>query len=113
MKSLVILLLQVKENCDIEGYDSKSFNAALTLPVAIQIRQHFMYIYMKYSFPEVLSKLFPSGFIPISLKEVWKWVVGYQIESIIFKKFEPTSPFKISITFGYKNHDYEVSLMLV
>lgn len=101
------MIFQIKEAVSREGYDSETFSVALTLPVSFQIRAHSVWIFMRDNFPTICDTKFPLNVVTVRVKDVWKWIVGSQIEEAISKKYVVDSNLDITIIFNYNNNETE------
>ncbi|XP_075224454.1 pseudouridine synthase 10 isoform X2 [Lycorma delicatula] len=93
--------MDVSEAIAREDYDSKTFSAALTLPVSFQLRAHSMSIYLQNNYPDIFKAIFQLGVVTINVKDVWKWIVGPRLEAVISKSFDINSDFIITLSFHY------------
>jgi len=99
-------------NC---GYEDQEYSLSITVPPSTFIRHYGVYYYLVKQFGEVSywteveSRKDDEG-VP-EIKEVMKWILGYQIFKKIHKKFQFQSPFEVRLNFTHKETSEEYVVM--
>ncbi|XP_046616506.1 tRNA pseudouridine synthase Pus10 [Neodiprion virginianus] len=98
-----------------QEYDCNTFTCALTIPIAVQLRERSLQINLsqKFEFPdEVIASL--KRTVP-PIKEVWKWIAFPKIENLTAKMSLPissTCPFVVDVFLVYSQDEEECKILL-
>lgn len=92
---------------DEEGYEASTFNMAVTLPIAYQVRAQSIWYYIMEKFPQYFKQMFPFGCVSVTPKDVAKWLISPSIEQKTAMVFEPRSDFIINVAVDYNDNATE------
>lgn len=101
------MFLQITDKVMQKDYDCTTFNCALTIPVSIKLREHILYAHI--SKETTISESVVSSLKAKlqNIKDTWKLFVTPQLEQIIKKRTDLStpSPFLIEIFLVYDNDE--------
>ncbi|KOC62260.1 Putative tRNA pseudouridine synthase Pus10 [Habropoda laboriosa] len=109
---------QVVEKIHVEvekqSYDSETFICALTIPICISLREHFLHMQCATQFNLSEDMLLCLKVKLQNVKDVWKWITIPKIENAIKKQVDLTtpSPFIIEIILKYEYNEKECEALL-
>ncbi|XP_029834609.2 tRNA pseudouridine synthase Pus10 [Ixodes scapularis] len=87
-----------------------SFKFLLSVPVALELRHHAMLLHLKSKFGELYSEVSESDLL--SVKEVWKNLVGSPFSKHFSATFDTSSSFQVSITLPSPSAEAECAFLL-
>ncbi|CAN7995204.1 unnamed protein product, partial [Ixodes hexagonus] len=87
-----------------------SFKFLLSVPVALELRDHAMLLHLKDKFGDLYSEVSESDLL--SVKEVWKNLVGSPFSKHFSAIFDTNSSFQISVTLPSPSAEAECAFLL-
>ncbi|XP_020710993.2 tRNA pseudouridine synthase Pus10 [Athalia rosae] len=114
-ETLTAAIEKIAAEVNNQEYDCDVFTCALTIPIAVQLRERSLQINLSRKFE--FSKEAAAGFkrtVP-QIKEVWKWIVLPEVEKLIDKTGVPisaTCPFVIDVFLAYSQDEDECKALL-
>lgn len=88
-------------------YDAVTFNCTISLPIALMLREHAIWLMLVEEFPNIYKTEVKTEYVT-SLKDVWKYINVEDIGEKINKRFElNNSPFQVQINVLWADDEKE------
>ncbi|CAG0887018.1 unnamed protein product [Darwinula stevensoni] len=103
------IILKIKEEVTAGGYESKTFNCMLKLPLCLVVREKGILLYLKAKHPKwnnECEKKMPT------LKTIWKWKCAPQLAKLLNATLDrENSGLQINLNFSHESEEKELLII--
>jgi len=92
-----------------QDFEYSNFLCSISVPVCLVLREYGTLLALRHLMPSVFTDILRDCITPV--KDVWKWVNGPKLASVLKFPFDQRSPFEIVISFTYDYNDSECKFL--